>query len=75
MFIYSIYEQLAELIACLDPLKVQELKDNEELHARLEDLVDKSKEQELDKREKDELNHYIVLERLFRFAKIRAQSK
>ncbi len=73
MFIYNIYDQLAGLIARLDPLKVQALKDSEELQARLEDLIEKSKERDLDKSEKDELNHYIVLERLFRLAKIRTQ--
>jgi hypothetical protein len=73
VFIYNIYNQLAELIARLDPLEVQALKGNEEVQARLEDLIEKSKEGELDRREKDELDHYIVLERLIRLAKIRTQ--
>jgi len=74
MTIYNTYDQLAELIASLDPAKVLALKANEEMQARLEDLIEKSKEGSLDRREKDELDHYIVLERLMRLAKIRAQS-
>lgn len=74
MTIYNTYDQLAEIIASLAPEKVLALKANEEMQARLEDLIEKSKEGNLDRREKDELDHYIVLERLMRLAKIRAQS-
>lgn len=74
MTIYNTYDQLAELIASLDPAKVLALKVSEEMQARLEDLIEKSKEGSLERREKDELDHYIVLERLMRLAKIRAQS-
>ncbi|MBA4852890.1 hypothetical protein [Emticicia sp. BO119] len=74
MTIYNTYDQLAEIIANLDPEKILALKAYEEMQARLEDLIEKSKEGNLDRREKDELDHYIVLERLMRLAKIRAQS-
>lgn len=74
MTIYNTYDQLAEIIARLDPAEILALKANEEMQARLEDLIEKSKEGNLDKKEKDELDHYIVLERLMRLAKIRAQS-
>lgn len=74
MTIYNTYDQLAELIATLDPAKVLALKATEEMQERLEDLIEKSKEGNLERREKDELDHYIVLERLIRLAKIRAQA-
>ncbi|UTA67786.1 hypothetical protein [Emticicia sp. 21SJ11W-3] len=74
MTIYNTYDQLAELIAGLDPAKVLALKATDEMQTRLENLIEKSKESSLDRREKDELDHYIVLERLIRLAKIRAQS-
>ena len=68
-------DQIAELIATLDPTKVLALKATNEMQSRLEDLVEKSKSGEIDRREKDELDHYIVLERLIRLAKIRVQPR
>ena len=75
MNIYKVYDQIADLIASLDPAKVMALKAIEEMQARLEDLIEKSKVGELEHKEKDELDHYIVLERLIRLAKIRIQSR
>ena len=75
MTIYNAYDQIADLIASLDPAKVLSLEANEEMQARLEDLIEKSKIGELGHKEKDELDHYIVLERLIRLAKIRVQSR
>ena len=73
MVVYHAYDQIAELIAELNPAKVMALKANEELQNRFEDLVIKSKESSLNYQEKDELDHYIVLERLIRLAKIRSK--
>ena len=75
MTIYNAYDQIAELIATLDPTKVLALKATNEMQSRLEDLVEKSKSGEIDRKEKDELDHYIVLERLIRLAKIRVQPR
>jgi hypothetical protein len=72
MVVYNAYDQIAGLIAELNPARVMALKANKELQMRFEDLVLKSKESSLDNREKDELDHYIVLERLIRLAKIRS---
>lgn len=71
MTIYAVYDQIADLIARLDPSKVRALKATEEMTDRLEFLIEKSKESSLNKAEKDELDHFIVLERLIRLAKIR----
>lgn len=70
--IYSVFDQVAELLASLEPQKVAALKATPEVQQRLEDLIQKSKNQSLTKQEKDELDHYIVLERLIRLAKIRS---
>lgn len=75
MTIYNAYDQIADLIATLDPVKVMALRANDEMQSRLEDLIEKSKIGELEYKEKDELDHYIVLERLIRLAKIRVQSR
>ena len=71
MTIYAVYDQIADLIARLDPSKVRALKATDEMSDRLEYLIEKSKETTLNKAEKDELDHFIVLERLIRLAKIR----
>ena len=73
MTIYSVYDQIADLIASLPPAKVLALNPPQEVTHRFEQLVEKSKNNELDSAEKDELDHFIVLERLIRLAKIRAQ--
>ena len=70
--IYSVYDQIAELLASLEPKKILALKASPEVQARLEILIEKSKNQDITKQEKDELDHYIVLERLMRLAKIRS---
>lgn len=75
MVVYNAYDQIAELIAELNPAKVMALKANEELQNRFEDLVEKSKESNLNLQEKDELDHYVVLERLIRLAKIRSHER
>jgi hypothetical protein len=75
MVVYNAYDQIAELIAELNPAKVMALKANKELQNRFEDLVEKSKESNLNLQEKDELDHYVVLERLIRLAKIRSHER
>lgn len=74
MTIYSIYDEIAELLAKLAPAKILALKASNEMQERLEFLIEKSKEGQLSVREKDELDHYIVLERLVRLAKIRSHA-
>ncbi len=73
MTIYSVYDQIAELIASLPPAKVLALRPPQDVVKRFEFLVEKSKNNELDALEKDELDHFIVLERLIRLSKIRAK--
>lgn len=73
MTIYSVYDQIAELIATLPSAKVLALRPPQEVANRFEFLVEKSKNNQLDIAEKDELDHFVVLERLIRLAKIRAQ--
>lgn len=75
MVVYNVYDQVAELIANLNPTKVMAMKADDELQARFDDLVEKSKYSQLNTQEKDELDHYIVLERLIRLAKIRSFKK
>lgn len=70
--VYGVYDQIAGLIALLEPKKILELKASKEIQARFDLLMEKSKNTQISKQEKDELDHFIVLERLFRLAKIKA---
>lgn len=73
MSVQYAYDYIADYIALLNPAKLLELKASEEMQQRLEWLMEKEREQGLLLEEKDELDHYIVLERLVRLAKTRAQ--
>lgn len=74
MTIYSVYDEIAGLLAQLAPAKILALKASIEIQERLEFLIEEPKEGRLSAQEKDELDHYIVLERLVRLAKIRAHA-
>lgn len=70
--IYSAYDQLAAILAKIGPEEVTKLRATDEMQVRMELLLKKSRENILSIEEKDELDHFIVLERLVRLAKIRA---
>ncbi|MFN8354109.1 MAG: hypothetical protein U0Y10_06685 [Spirosomataceae bacterium] len=72
MVIYNVFDQVSELIASLPSAKVLGLTPSEELKKRFEFLMEKAKNQQISASDKDELDHFIVLERLIRLAKIRA---
>ena len=74
MTIYSVYDQIADLMATLPPAKIAGLRATDELQERFNQLATKAKEDNLSRQEKDELDHYVVLERLVRLAKLRADS-
>ncbi len=68
----SIYDNIADFIAGLNPKKVLEMRPEPEMQARLEALMEKESVKGLSTEEKEELDHYIILERLIRLAKSRA---
>ena len=72
--IYNVYDQVAEMIARLEPQKILTLRASKEVQQRFDFLAEKFKTTGLNSKEKDELDHFIVLERLFRLAKIRAEN-
>lgn len=74
MIIYSVYDQVATLLATVDSAKVSAVKATGEMQERFSFLAEKAKEDTLSRQEKDELDHYVVLERLVRLAKLRAES-
>ncbi len=72
MTIYNVFDQIAEILAEAEPAKITAMRASGEMQNRLEALIEKAKEGALDYKEKDELDHFMVLERLMRLAKIRA---
>ena len=68
----SVYDSVADFIASMNPEKVLELRADPDMQDRLEELIEKEKMTALSAEEKEELDHYIVLERLIRLAKARA---
>ena len=73
MTVKTIYDHIAETIAAMNPTKVLEIRAPKMASERLESLVEKVKEHGLSALEKDELDHFLVLERLIRLAKVYAR--
>lgn len=72
--IYHAYDQVASLIAQLQPAALLQLRASSDMQQRFDFLVRKQELEGLSLEEKDELDHFIVLERLIRLAKIKADA-
>ncbi len=72
--IHLVFDQLADLMAKLAPAALQELKATSDMQQRYEQLIHQHNAETLTPEEKDELDHFIVLERLVRLAKIKADA-
>ncbi len=75
MAVQTFYDHIADFIAEMNPAKLLELRATEPERARLAALIDKEKESSLTLVEKDELDHYLVIERLIRLAKAHARQR
>ena len=75
MAVQTMYDHVADFVADMNPAKLLELRAPESARERLEELIDKEKESSLTFAEKDELDHYLVLERLIRLAKAHARQR
>ena len=71
----TVYDHVADFIADMNPAKLLELRATEVARERLTELIEKEKELGLTLVEKDELDHYLVLERLIRLAKAHARQR
>lgn len=67
-----IYEELAVFLAEAAPAQILAFKPSEATQARYDALVDKKKDGSINSEEASELEHYFMLEHIFRLAKIRA---
>jgi len=72
MGVLNSYDFIADYIASMSPEKTLDLHAPKEMQKRLESLINKEKKGKLSSKEKEELDHYIVLERLIRLAKANA---
>lgn len=72
MEVLDSFNIVADYIASMSPEKTLALQAPPSMQKRLEKLIAKEKSKGLTPEEKDELDHYIVLERLIRLAKANA---
>jgi hypothetical protein len=69
---YTAYDEIAAFIASMDPRKLIQYQASATLQSRVDTLLEKNREQGLSESEKQELEHYLVLDHLISLAKIRA---
>ncbi len=69
----NIYDSLADFMAALDPAKVLAFHAPAHIQARVEVLLEKKQQDGLTPIEKEELDHYFILEHIVRLAKSRAR--
>jgi len=69
------YDEIAALLADMDPAKLIALKASPALQERVEELLEKNREEGLTEKEEIEMEHYLIINRLFTKAKIKARRK
>jgi hypothetical protein len=72
MITTKIYEELAVFLAEAAPTQIMAYKPSDDTQKRYDLLVAKKKSGSLNTEEASELEHYFMLEHIFRLAKIRA---
>ncbi|MCC7506841.1 MAG: hypothetical protein IT259_16165 [Saprospiraceae bacterium] len=70
---FELYEEMAEILAQMDPEKVLRLKASPARSRRLEALLEKNREKGLNEDEIAELDRMLMLNRLIGLAKMRAK--
>ena len=69
----TIYDEIAEFIASMDPLRLVQFNAPPSLQRRVDDLLERNQEGNLSAEERSELDHYLVIDHLISLAKVRAQ--
>lgn len=67
------YDEIARLLAEMDPAKLVAFKASPALQKRIDFLMEKSKSSSLSEEEKIEMEHYLIINRLFMLAKTKAR--
>lgn len=73
MTISKAFEDVAELLAKLDPAKIVEIHATPEMSDRVEELINKKKSDDITYEETLELERYLALDMLISLAKARAR--
>ena len=68
----SIYDEISSFIASMNPEKVVQFRPSSAQQERLDDLLDKQREEGLTSDEKNELEHFLIINRIIGLAKARA---
>ena len=71
----NIYDELAELLANMDPEKVIQFHASKGAQQRIEELLEKNKEGTLADDEKIEIERFMTVEHIVRLAKARAYQR
>lgn len=71
----NIYDELAELLANMDPAKVIQFHASKGAQKRLEELLEKNKEGTITDDEKVEIERFMTVEHIVRLAKARAHQR
>lgn len=74
MTVQTVYDEVADFMATMNPEKVIAFKPSKANQNRLDFLLDKQKETTLTHEEKSELEHFLMLNRIIGLAKARALS-
>jgi hypothetical protein len=72
MLTQSVYNEVAEFMATMNPAKVIAFKPSTANQTRFDFLLDKQTDTGLSDDEKSELEHYLILNRIIGLAKARA---
>lgn len=72
MITQTVYDEVADFMASMNPEKVIAFKPSKSNQKRLDSLLDKQKEFSLSDSERNELEHYLILNRIIGLAKARA---
>jgi hypothetical protein len=67
----ALYDEIADFLATAAPAKILAFRPSEATQRRFEDLVWKKKNDSIQPQEVIELNHFLMLEHIFRLAKAR----
>ena len=72
---YNVFDELADLLASMDPAKVLAFRTSNLAQKRLEQLLAKNKESQLTEDETLELERFMTVEHIVRVAKARARQR
>lgn len=75
MFKSAIYDEIADFLATAAPAKILAFRPSDSTQSRFEELVWKKKEGRVTSQEQEELDHFLLLEHIFRLAKARAAAQ